>query len=112
MIPRKRKPNELVAQAAPLLLLGMALIASNRYVTFIAEEVRTLNAAGNPCACWLLFFLAGPALNMFPFFTASFCIFGSAGPRGTLNIFAFPRSLFSWRGCFFLAAQPTDSRVL
>jgi hypothetical protein len=42
---RSRKPNEIAQQVMPLMLLGVALIASNRYFTVLDDEARTLASA-------------------------------------------------------------------
>lgn len=59
MPARQRKPNEFAGQTMPLLLLGMALVASNHYLTFVDDEVRSLNAAAQPVRTMLASFLAG-----------------------------------------------------
>ncbi len=48
MLSRRRKPNELLSQFTPLLLLGMGLAASNRFVSFLDAESRSLDAAAQP----------------------------------------------------------------
>jgi hypothetical protein len=42
---RARKPNEIAQQVMPLMLLGVGLIASNRYFTVLDDEARTLASA-------------------------------------------------------------------
>jgi hypothetical protein len=42
---RPRKPNEIAQQVMPLMLLGVGLIASNRYFTVLDDEARTLASA-------------------------------------------------------------------
>jgi hypothetical protein len=42
---RSRKPNEIAQQVMPLMLLGVGLIASNRYFTVLDDEARTLASA-------------------------------------------------------------------
>src|SRR5258708_4691573 len=62
----RRKPNDRTSQTMPLVLLGMGLIASNHYVTFIDDEVRSLDAAAQPVRTLLASFLAGPGRNGYP----------------------------------------------
>lgn len=45
---RKRKPNETAQQLMPLLALGVALVVSNRYFSFVDNEVRSLDFASQP----------------------------------------------------------------
>jgi hypothetical protein len=59
MTTRKRKPNEFAGQAMPLVLLGMALVASNRYVTFIDDETRSVDAAAQSVRTLLTSVFAG-----------------------------------------------------
>jgi hypothetical protein len=66
MSTRHRKPNELASQAMPLLLLGMGLVASNHYVTFIDDEVRSLDDAAQPVRTLVASYLAGPGRTDFP----------------------------------------------
>ncbi len=56
----------------PVLLLGIGLVASNNYVTFVDDEVRTLDAAAQPARTLFAQFLSGggqhdmPALYTIP----------------------------------------------
>ena len=45
---RQRNPNEIAQQVMPLLLLGVALLGSNRYFTVQAQEARGFDAAAQP----------------------------------------------------------------
>jgi hypothetical protein len=45
---RDRKPNEIAQQVMPLMLLGAALIASNRYFTVLDDEAGTISSAIQP----------------------------------------------------------------
>jgi hypothetical protein len=45
---RDRKPNEIAQQVMPLMLLGVGLIASNRYFTVLDDEARSLASAIQP----------------------------------------------------------------
>jgi hypothetical protein len=66
MLARHRKPNEIAGQAMPLLLLGMGLVASNHYLTFIDDEVRSLDAAAQPVRTLLASYIAGPGQQNLP----------------------------------------------
>ncbi|HEY2646767.1 MAG TPA: hypothetical protein VGI34_07320 [Candidatus Acidoferrales bacterium] len=66
MTARKRKSNEFAGQAMPIVILGMALIASNRYVTFIDEEARSINAAAQSARTLLAFALGGAGRQTIP----------------------------------------------
>lgn len=61
MLSRRRKPNELLSQFTPLLLLGMGLAASNRFVSFLDGESRTLDAAAQPLRAIAASLFAQPA---------------------------------------------------
>jgi hypothetical protein len=66
MSARQRKPNELTTQVMPLLLLGMGLVASNHYVIFVDDEVRSLDAAAQPVRTLVTSFLTGPGHQDLP----------------------------------------------
>jgi len=59
MPARVRKRNEMAPQIMPLLLLGIALVSSNRYFTVINDEAWTLDAATNPVHTTLAWFQNG-----------------------------------------------------
>ena len=102
MISRQRKPNELVAQATPLLLLGMALIASNRYVTFIDEEVRTLNAAGQSVRTLAAVFFGGSGAQNISFLYGIFLHFWLRWTAWNFEYLRIPAIAFFLAGLFFL----------
>jgi hypothetical protein len=63
---RPRKPNEIARQIMPLLLLGIALVASNNYFTVIDDETWVLDAATHPLRPTLALFLSGGGQHQYP----------------------------------------------
>ncbi len=59
MQTRNRKPNETAQRLMPLLALGVALIVSNRYFSFVADEVNSLDFASQPARTLLSQFFSG-----------------------------------------------------
>ena len=56
---RQRKPNETAQQLMPLLALGVALVVSNRYFSFVDNEVRSLDFASQPVRILFSQFFSG-----------------------------------------------------
>jgi hypothetical protein len=107
MLSRRRKPNELLSQFTPLLLLGMGLAASNRFVSFLDGESRTLDAAAQPLraiAASLLAPLArtdvSPLLGMILHFWLHWTAWSA-------EYFRVPSIAFYLAGLFFLARCAT-----
>jgi hypothetical protein len=48
MPPRSRKPNEIARQVMPLMLLGIALVASNANFAIVEDETSSLGVAAQP----------------------------------------------------------------
>jgi len=66
---RHRKPNETAQQLMPLLALGVALIVSNRYFSFVDNEVRSLDFASLPArTLFSRFFYGGGQLETSPLY--------------------------------------------
>src|SRR5579872_2683130 len=67
IMPRRpRKPNEAAQQILPLLLLGIGLVASNNYFTFIDDETWILDAAMQPVRTTMGLFLSGTGQHEHP----------------------------------------------
>ena len=103
MPARQRKPNELAGQAMPLLLLGMGLIASNRYVTFVDAEVRSLDAAAQPVRTLLASYLSGPAHAEIPPLYGMVLHFWLRWTNWNFEYLRIPAIAFFLVGLFFLA---------
>ncbi len=103
MPARQRKPNELAGQAMPLLLLGMGLIASNRYVTFVDAEVRSLDAAAQPVRTLLASYLSGPAHADIPPLYGMVLHFWLRWTNWNFEYLRIPAIAFFLVGLFFLA---------
>ena len=99
----RRKPNELAGQAMPLLLLGMGLIASNRYVTFVDGEVRSLDAAAQPVGTLFTSYLAGPAHSDLPPLYGIVLHFWLRWTNWNFEYLRIPAIAFFLIGLFFLA---------
>jgi hypothetical protein len=63
---RARNPNEAAQQILPLLLLGIGLVASNNYLTFIDDETWILDAAMQPVRTTLGLFVSGAGQHEHP----------------------------------------------
>jgi hypothetical protein len=103
MRARHRKPNELAGQAMPLLLLGMALVATNHYLTFVEDEVRSLNAAAQPVRTLLTSFLAASGHQDFPPLYGIVLHFWLRWTAWNFEYLRFPAIVFFLAGLFFLA---------
>ncbi|MBZ5659149.1 MAG: glycosyltransferase family 39 protein [Acidobacteriia bacterium] len=99
----RRKPNELVGQAMPLLLLGMALVSSNHYVTFVDDEVRSLDAAAQPVRSLFASFLAGPGRADIPPLYGIVLHFWLRSTNWNFEYLRIPAIAFFLVGLFFLA---------
>lgn len=103
MHTRQRKPNETAGQAMPLLLLGMGLVASNHYLTFLDGEVRSLNAAAQPVGTLFTSFLAGPGHADIPPLYGAVLHFWLRWTAWNFEYLRFPAIAFFLVGLFFLA---------
>ena len=63
---RSRNPNETAKQVMPLMLLGIALVASNNYFTVIDDEAWILDAATQPVRTTIGVFLSGTGQHEHP----------------------------------------------
>jgi hypothetical protein len=103
MAARRRKPNELAGQAMPLLLLGMALVASNHYLTFVDEEVQSLDAAAQPVRTLLASFYSGPVHSHIPPLYGIVLHFWLRWTAWNFEYLRVPAIVFFLVGLFFLA---------
>ena len=103
MPARRRKPNAFAGQAMPLLLLGMGLIASNRYVTFVDEEVRSLDAAAQPVSALFTSYLAGPGRANIPPLYGTVLHFWLRWTNWNFEYLRIPAIAFFLIGLFLLA---------
>jgi hypothetical protein len=63
---RQRQPNETAAMVMPLLILGMVLVVSDRYVTYIDDETTIIGAAIQPVRATLALFWSGEGQHEHP----------------------------------------------
>ncbi len=56
---RARKPNEIARQVMPLMLLGIALVASNSSFTIVDDETSVFRAAAQPVRTMLAMLWSG-----------------------------------------------------
>ncbi|MGH9681434.1 MAG: hypothetical protein ACRD4Y_15915, partial [Candidatus Acidiferrales bacterium] len=103
MTPRRRQPSELASQATPLVVLGMALIASNRYISFLDAEVRSLDAAMQPARTIAASFLAGPGQQGVPALYTIVLHYWLHWTAWNFDYLRIPAIAFFLTGLFFLA---------
>jgi hypothetical protein len=115
---RQRKPSELVQQLMPLLLMGAALLVSNRYFTFVDDEVGTLNAASHPVRNMFAAFLSGSGTDLIPPLYGTLLHLWLHVSSGSFEYLRIPAVFFFLAGFFFLSraaaklAGPGDATTL
>jgi hypothetical protein len=103
MAAPRRRPNELTKQTMPLLLLGMALVGSNHYLTYVDDEVRTLDAAAQPVGTLVTSFIAGPSHAGIPPLYGAVLHFWLGWTDWNFEYLRVPAIVFFLVGLFFLA---------
>ena len=99
---RPRKPNETAQQIMPLLLLGVGLVASNNYFTFIDDETWILDAATQPVRTTLRLFLSGAGQHEHPPLYDIVLHFWLRWTGGNFEYLRVPAILFFLAGLFLL----------
>jgi hypothetical protein len=100
---RQRKPNEIVQQVVPLLLLGIGLVVTNSSVTFIDDEAKILGAAANPLRTTLALFLSGAGQHEHPPLYDLLLHFWLRWTGGSFDYLRIPSILFFLAGLFLLS---------
>ena len=102
MPPRTRKPNPVVQQVMPLLLLGIGLVASNNYFTVIDDETLILDAATHPVRTTIELFLSGAGQHQHPPLYDIVLHFWLLWTGGNFEYLRVPAILFFLAGLFLL----------
>jgi hypothetical protein len=100
---RQRKPNEIVQQVVPLLLLGIGLVTTNNSVTFIDDECIILGVAANPLRTTLAQFFSGAGRHEHPPLYDILLHFWLEWTGGKFDYLRIPSVLFFLAGLFLLA---------
>jgi hypothetical protein len=99
---RPRKPNEIVQQVVPLLLLGIGLVTTNNSVTFLAGESTMLADAVNPLRTTLALFFSGAGKPEQPPLYEIILHFWLRWTAGNFDYLRIPSILFFLAGLFLL----------
>ncbi len=99
---RPRHANETAKQILPLLLLGVGLVASNNYFTFIDDETWILDAATQPVRTTLRLFLSGEGQHEHPPLYDIVLHFWLRWTGGSFQYLRVPAILFFLAGLFLL----------
>jgi hypothetical protein len=100
---RQRQPNETAALVMPLLILGMTLIASDRYITYIDDETLILGAATQPVRATLALFWSGEGQHEHPPLFDILLHFWLRVTGGAFEYLRMPSIFFFLLGLFLLA---------
>ena len=100
---RARKPNEMARQVMPLMLLGIALIATNSNFTIVDDETSVLVAAAQPVRTSLAMLWSGASQNGSPPLYDILFHFWLRLTGGTFDSLRVPSILFFLGGLFMLA---------
>ena len=99
---RSRKSNDIAKQIMPLLLLGIALVASNNYFTIIDDETWILDAATQPVRTTLALFLSGAGQHEHPPLYDIVLHFWLRWTGGNFQYLRIPSIVFYLAGLFLL----------
>ncbi|HVA94706.1 MAG TPA: hypothetical protein VNI36_07360 [Candidatus Dormibacteraeota bacterium] len=100
---RHRNPNRFAQQVLPLLLLGIGLVASNNYLTFVDDEVRTLDAAAQPVHTLFARFFSGCGPQNMPALYTVVLHFWLRWTAGNFQYLRVPAIIFFLAGLWLLA---------
>jgi len=100
---RARKPNELAVQVMPLMLLGIALIATNSNYTIVEDETSVFAAAAQPVRTTLAMLWSGVSQHGNPPLFDILFHFWLRLTGGTFESLRVPSILFFLAGLFMLA---------
>lgn len=100
---RARKPNEIARQVMPLMLLGIALIASNSNFTIVDDETTVFGAAAQPVRTTLAMLWSGVSQHGNPPLYDILFHFWLRLTGGTFESLRVPSILFFLAGLFMLA---------
>src|SRR5579872_104399 len=103
MPPRARKPNEIALQLMPLMLLGIALIATNSNYTIVDDETSVFRAAAQPVRTTLAMLWSGVSQHGNPPLYDIFFHFWLRLTGGTFEALRVPSILFFLGGLFMVA---------
>ena len=98
-----RKRNELAQQIMPLMLLGIALVSSNRYYTVVEDESWILDAAVHPIQTTLSLFRTGAGQHEHPPLYDMILHFWLILTGGSFEYLRVPSILFFLIGLFLLS---------
>ena len=99
---RQRKPNEIAQQVVPLLLLGIGLVTTNKFVTFNDDESTILGVASNPLRTTLALFFSGSGRHEHPPLYDILLHFWLHWTGGNFDYLRIPSILFFIAGLFLL----------
>jgi hypothetical protein len=100
---RARKPNEIARQVMPLMLLGIALIASNSSFTIVDDETSVFGAAAQPVRTTLAMLWSGVSQHGSPPLYDILFHFWLRLTGGAFESLRVPSILFFLAGLFMLA---------
>jgi dolichyl-phosphate-mannose-protein mannosyltransferase len=100
---RQRQPNETAALVMPLLILGMTLIASDRFITYIDDETSILGAATQPVRATLSLYWSGEGQHEHPPLFDILLHFWLRLTGGAFEYLRLPSIVFFLVGLFLLA---------
>ena len=99
---RQRKPNEIMQQVIPLLLLGIGLVTTNNSATFLDDESAILGAASYPLRKILGLFFSGASMRGQPPLYEIILHFWLRWTGGNFDYLRIPSILFFLAGLFLL----------
>src|SRR5258708_20631591 len=103
---RARKPNEIARQVMPLMLLGIALVASNSSFTIVDDETSVFRAAAQPVRTMLAMLWSGASQHGNPPLYDILFRLWLRLTGGTFESLRVPSILLFLAGLFMLARAP------